>query len=69
MVIGSFIGGTGLKNIPVLVTAHGENASVHIITSIHSQLKAQMSQIYSDIQTLLDQSEELYSSRLGAKQR
>ena len=74
--IGTLMEGTGLKNI--LETVYGENAVVHMMTGkavqralpghllvdkcLHSQLITEMAKDDPEIQTLLDQAEELYSA-------
>ena len=71
--------GTGIKNI--LETVYGENAVVHMMTGkavqralrghllvdkcLHSQLITDIAKDDPEIQTLLDQAEELYSSLLS----
>ena len=73
--------GTGLKNI--LETVYGENAVVHMMTGkavqralrghllvdkcLHSQVITEMSKDDPEIQTLLEQAEELYSSLLSGE--
>jgi hypothetical protein len=73
--IGTLVEGTGLKNI--LETVFGENAVVHIMTGkavqralwghLLGQLIAEMAKDDPEIQTLLDQAEELYSSLLSGE--
>ena len=76
--IGTLMEGTSLKNI--LETIYGENAVVHMLTGkavqralwghllvdkcLHSQLVMEMTKDDPQIQTWLDQAEELYSSLL-----
>ena len=79
--IGTLMEGTGLKNI--FETVYGENAVVHMMTGkavqralrghllvdkcLHSQLITEMAKDNPEIQTLLDQAEELYSSLLSGE--
>ena len=73
--------GTGLKNI--LETVYGENAVMHMMTGkavqralrghplvdkcLHSPLITEMAKDVPEIQTLLDQADELYSSLLSGE--
>ena len=79
--IGTLMEGTGLKNI--LETVYGENAVMHMMTGkavqralrghllvdkcLHSQLITEMAKDDPEIQTLLDQADELYSSLLSGE--
>ena len=79
--IGTLMEGTGLKNI--LETVYGENAVVHMMTGkavhsalwghllvdkcLHSQLIKEMVKDNPEIQTLLDQAEELHSSLISGE--
>jgi len=79
--IGTLMEGTGLKNI--LETVYGENAVVHMMTGkavqralrghilvdkcLYSQFITEMAKDDPEIQTVLDQAEELYSSLLSGE--